>query len=65
MPLLFVCPCVIPNLIIQIHKLMGIKKKEIYKAPEAEAQELEIEGVVCQSLQDPADYPEMPDPFAF
>lgn len=44
---------------------MGIKKKEIYKAPEAEAQELEIEGVVCQSLQDPADYPEMPDPFLF
>lgn len=49
-PLLFICPCVNQDLIIQIHKLMEIKKnKELYDAPSTRVFEVKIEGVICQS----------------
>ena len=50
---------------------MEIKKhKELYDAPSTQVFEVKTEGVICTSglngqLGDPADYPEMPDPFAF
>ena len=70
MPPLFVCLCVYPNLIKQKHMYMETKHKELYKSPQVAVLELMEEGVICTSglngqLGDPADYPEMPDPFAF
>ena len=47
---------------------MKTKRKEIYKAPEAEALDLKIEGVVCQSNGDiPNSDPFIPggNPFSF
>ena len=45
---------------------MEIKKnKELYKSPHTEVLELMEEGVICQSLTDPTDYPGGVDPFAF
>ena len=72
MPLLFVCPCVNPDLIIQIHKLMEIKNnKELYDAPSTSVFEVKTEGVICTSglkngqLDDPVDYLLDDDPFLF
>ena len=72
MPLLFVCPCVNQDLIIQIHKLMEIKNnKELYKSPQIAVLELMEEGVICTSglkngqLDDPDDYLPEDDPFQF
>ena len=49
---------------------METKNKELYDAPSMLVFEVKTEGVICTSglngqLGDPADYPEMPDPFAF
>ena len=49
---------------------MEIKKKELYLSPEVHIFEVKTEGVICQSLvedvlQDPNDYIDGGDPFAF
>ena len=49
---------------------MDINKKEPYFSPEADVFEVKTEGVICQSLvedvlQDPNDYIDGGDPFAF
>ena len=50
---------------------MEIKKnKDLYEAPSTRVFEVKIEGVICQSLpegalQDPNDYIDGGDPFAF
>ena len=45
---------------------MEIKKnKELYDAPSTKVFEVKTEGVICQSLTDPTDYPGGVDPFAF
>ena len=45
---------------------MEIKKnKELYESPSTQIFEVKTEGVICQSLTDPTDYPGAPDPFGF
>ena len=49
---------------------MKPNKKELYLSPEVKTVEVKIEGVICQSLpegalQDPNDYIDGGDPFAF
>ena len=66
MPPLFVCLCVYPNLIKQKHMYMETKHKELYKSPQVAVLELMEEGVICTSgLDDPNDYNNGGDPFAF
>ena len=49
---------------------MDINKIELYLSPEVKTFEVKTEGVICQSLvedvlQDPNDYIDGGDPFAF
>lgn len=63
----FVCPYVIPIIIIQMHKLMEIENnKDLYEAPSTRVMELKIEGIICSSgLNDPTDYSNGSGPFSF
>ncbi|MBP5228884.1 MAG: hypothetical protein J6Z32_01890 [Bacteroidales bacterium] len=45
---------------------MKIKnKKELYKVPTIMIVEMKTEGIICQSLTNPTDYPGGVDPFNF